>query len=71
MTKCPKKVFGELFDPRKYIFNLPFEKDRLPDYIKIAKVTTAQITDSADLKSYRPASVFPCFFLILERLMYN
>ena len=53
-----KNCFGELCDPLKYMFNLPFEKGIFPDYMKIAKVTPVfKGGDSADLSNYRPITV--------------
>ena len=67
-----KNCFGELCDPLKYMFNLSFEKGIFPDRLKIAKVTPVfKGDDSAHLSNYRPISVLPCFFKILDRLRYN
>ena len=67
-----KNCFGELCNPLKYIFNLPFEKGIFPDQMKIAKVTRVfKGGESADLSNYRPISVLPCFSKILDRLMYD
>ena len=62
-----KNCFCELCDPLKYIFNLSFEKGIFPDYMKIAKVTSAfKGGDSADLRNYWPISVLLCFSKTLE-----
>ena len=47
-----KNCFGEFCDPRKYIFNLLFEKGIFADYMKIAKVTPVfKEGGSADLSN--------------------
>ena len=65
-----KKCFGSLCEPLKYLFNLSIEKGVFPDDSKIARVTPIyKSEDSSDVSNYRPISVLPCFFKILERIL--
>ena len=67
-----KKCFGELCETLKYLFNLSIVKGIFPDDLKIAKATPIYKADnSSHVTNYRPISVLPCFFKILERIMYN
>ena len=67
-----KHCFGELCGPLKYLFDLSPQSGVFPDLMKIAIVSPIFKTDdTADISSYRPISVFPCFSKIPERVMYN
>ena len=67
-----KKCFGLLCKPLIYLLQLSLEKVVFPDDLKRAKVTPIyKVGDSSDISNYRPISVLPCFFKILERLKYN
>ena len=47
-------------------------KSKFPDDLKIAKVTPVfKAGKNTELINYRPISVLPCLFKILERVMYN
>ena len=67
-----KKCFGELCELLKFLFNLSIVKGIFPDDLKIAKVTPIhKAGNSSNVSNYRPISVLPCFFKMLERIMYN
>ena len=67
-----KKCFGELCEPIKYLFNFSFVKGIFPDDLKIAEVTPIYKADnSSNISNYRSISVLPCFYKMLERIMYN
>ena len=67
-----KKCFGELCEPIKYLFNVSFVKGIFPDDLKIAEVTPIYKADnSSNISNYRSISVLPCFYKMLERIMYN
>ena len=66
------KCFGELCTLLKHIFDLSFENGIFPDSLKIAKVTPVYKSgDSSSLSNYRPISALPCFYKMLERIMYT
>ena len=65
-----KKCLGSLCEPLKYLSNLSIEKGVFPDDSKIARITPIyKSEDSSDVSNYRPISVLPCFFKILERIL--
>ena len=67
-----KKCFSELCEPFKHLFSLSIEIGVFPDKLKIARVSPVYKAGvSSDLTNYRPTFVFPCFYKILERIMYN
>ena len=67
-----KKGLGELCEPLKYLFNLSIFKRIFPDDLKIAKVTPIYKADNSSyISNYRPISMPPCFFKMLERIMYS
>ena len=67
-----KKCFDELCEPLKYLFNLSIVKRVLPDDLKIAKIIPIYKADnSSNVSNYRPISVPPFFYKMLERIMYN
>ena len=67
-----KKRFGMLCKLLIYLFQLSLEKRVFPDNLKLAKVTPIyKVGDNSDIINYRPISVLPCFFKILDCLMYN
>ena len=58
--------------PLKYLFGKSIEKGVFPDALKIARVTSLfKGGDPTDISNYRPISVHPCFFKILEQMMYK
>ena len=55
-----------------HIFQLSLSKGIFPDSLKIAKLTPIFKTgETTNLSNYRPISVLPCFYKILEKIMYN
>ena len=67
-----KKCFSELCKPLKYVFNLSIQIGVFPDELKITRALLVyKAGDIGDLTNYRPISVLPCYFKILERIMYN
>ena len=55
-----------------YIFNLTFTTCKIPDDLKVALVTPVYKASEDNIYcNYRPISVLPCFFKILEKLMYK
>ena len=59
-------------EPLIYLFHASLEKGIFPDSLKIAKVTPIyEAGDNSVISNSRPISVLPCFFNILEGLMYN
>ena len=67
-----KNCFRELNYPLKYLFGKSIGKDVFPDALKIARVTPLfKGGDPTDISNYRPISVHPCFFKILEQIMYK
>ena len=60
------------FTPLKYIFNLLLQQEIFPENLKITKVSPIYKKDQEFLlTNYRPISVLPCFFKLLERIMYS
>ena len=57
-----KKCFGSLCEPLKYFFNLLIENSVFRIYIG---------EDSSDISNYKSISVLPCFYKMLQRIMYN
>ena len=67
-----KKCFGMFCESLTYLLQLSLEKGVFPDDLTIAKVTPIYKTgDNSDISNYKPISVLPCVFKILESLMYN
>ena len=65
------RVAGHLLAPYlTYLFTLRFDIGIFPIILRIAAVTTIHKTYSATTTSnYRPISVLPCLFKILEKLI--
>ena len=57
-----KKCFGSLCEPLKYFFNLSIENG-------VFRIYNGE--DSSDISNYKSISVLPCFYKILQRIMYN
>ena len=55
----------------KCLFNLSIVKGIFPDDLGIAKVTPIYKADNSSNIIYRPISVLPCFYKMLERIMYD
>ena len=54
-------MFGELYDPLKFIYDLPLEKRIFPGDLKISRFNPVFIGgDRSKLVNYRPISVLPC-----------
>ena len=66
-----KKCFSELCEPLKHVFNLSIETGVFPDKLKISCLRVYKAGDSSDLTNYKPIFVPPCFYKILERIMYS
>ena len=67
-----KNCFSELNMPLKYLFEIILESGISPNKIKITRVIPLfKAADPANISNYRPISVLPCFFKVLERIMYN
>ena len=67
-----RHCFGELCGPLKHLLDSSLQRRVFPDLGEIAIVSPAFETgDTADISSYRPNSILPCFSKILERVMYN
>ena len=67
-----KKCFSKLCELLKHILNLSIDTGVSPGKLKTARVSPVyKAGDSSDLTNYRLISVLPCFFKILERIMYN
>ena len=64
--------FSELNDLLKYLLEKSIETGVFPDTLKIARVTPLfKGGDPTNISNYGPISVLPCFFKILEHIMYN
>ena len=67
-----KNCFSELNYPLKYLFGKSIEKGIFLNALKIARVTPLyKGGDPSDVSNCIPISVLPCFFKILECIMYN
>ena len=70
--KVVKAVSKQIVKPLTHIYNQSFVTGIVPSELKIAVVTPIfKSNDKESFSNYRPISVLPCFFKILERLMYN
>ena len=64
--------FSELNDLLKHLLEKSIEKRVFLDVSKIARVTPLLKTgDPNNISNYSPISALPCFFKVLERIMYN
>ena len=62
-----KSCFSELNMPLKYLFDMSLVSGIFPDKLKIARVIPLyKAGDPANISSYKPISVLPCFFKMLE-----
>ena len=67
-----KNCFSELNMLLKYLFEMSVESGIFPDKLKIAIIIPLFKAEyPANISNYRPISVLPCFFKMLERIMYN
>ena len=67
-----KFVYNEIKAPLMHVFRNYIDNGSFPEKIIIAKVTPIFKAAKRELVSnYRPISVLPCFFKILERIMHN
>ena len=71
-TDIVKATYETCITPLKHLLNLSIEKGFFPIELKIAKVIPSfKSDDSKVINNYRPVSVLPVFFKLLEKLMYN
>ena len=64
--------FSELNDLLKYLLEKSIETGVFPDTLKIARVAPLfKGGDPTNISNCGPISVLPCFFKILEHIMYN
>ena len=70
MTYVPRRCFGELAAPLKYILTYTYHKVSFIFPDKVAKITRIY-DDKTDLGNYRPILVLPCLSKILQGLMCN
>ena len=67
-----KNVSDEIFVILKHIFSISLAKRVFPEKLKIARVTPIiKKGNNALVTNYKLFSVLPCFFKLLERIMYN
>lgn len=67
-----KRVAPEISKPLSIIFNNSLTTGVVSEKLKIAKIIPIYKKDDNQLFSnYRPVSVLPCFFKILEQLIFN
>ena len=67
-----KKLAAELSVPLTLIFNMSIKDGTVPDQLKIARVVPINKKESKhNFTNYRPISVLPGLFKILERLVFN
>ena len=69
-------IFLDTYDEIKDILFLSFktslQQDTFPNKLKIAKVTPLfKLGDAENVTNYRPISVLPVFWKIIEKIMYN
>ena len=67
-----KESIGIISEPLTHIINLSIQSGIVPDRMKIARVIPIfKSGDSSLLTNYRPVSVLPVFFKLLEKVIYN
>ena len=70
--KVVKAISSYVVKPLTHIFNLSFLTGKISDALKIALVTPVyKANDQHKFSNYRQISVLPCFFKILQKLMYK
>ena len=67
-----KRVANEIAKPLTMLLNLSITTGIVPEKLKTAKVIPIYKKDDVEkFSNYRPVSPLPCFFKILERLVFN
>ncbi|KAK9502955.1 hypothetical protein O3M35_011632 [Rhynocoris fuscipes] len=67
-----KEVILYILEPLAYIINLSLESGTVPLAFKTSKVIPVlKKNDPLNVKNYRPISLLPSFFKILEKVVYN
>ena len=65
-------AFNLIVEPVRYIFSNSLTQEIFPEDTKIARITPIyKGGDNENVVNYRPISVLPCFFKILEIIMYS
>ena len=65
-------AFNLIVEPLRYIFSNSLTQEIFPEDTKIARITPIyKGGDNENVVNYRPISVLPCFFKILEIIMYS
>ncbi|XP_065662974.1 uncharacterized protein LOC136085582 [Hydra vulgaris] len=67
------KLVYDIIEPSLFhIFNQSLKSGKVPDKLKIARVTPVfKSGDESEPSNYRPISVLSCFSKLLERIVYN
>ena len=66
------KVYDKISYPLCMIFHSSFNKDIFPELLKVAKVYPIfKVGKIEEVGNYRPISVLPIFFKVLEKIIYN
>ena len=66
-----KQVAEEISLPLKIILNILLHTGSVPDDLKIGKIAPIYKKDNPELFSnYRPVSIIPCFYKIIERIVH-
>ena len=56
----------------KFLFEMSLENGIFLDKLKLVRIIPLfKARDPANISNYRPISVFPCFYKMLERIKYN
>lgn len=72
LLKCYEDIFREINEPLKHLFHLSQEDGIFLGKAEIAKATQLfKNRNPENIKNYRPISYLPCFFILLERVIYN
>ena len=71
-VKLLKQIILQIANPLSKIFNKSLSHGIFPDLLKIARIIPIfKRGDSSDPKNYRPISLLPSFYKILEQIIYN
>ena len=66
------KVYDKISYPLCMSFHSSFNKDIFPELLKVAKVYPIfKVGKIEEVGNYRPISVLPIFFKVLEKIIYN